>query len=121
MAKKWEKSPQELIEKFYKVMENFPEVELRKMFGYPCAFLNGNMCVGLHESSLIVRLEEEDRSGALEQNLGTIFAPMKGRVMKEYVSLAQSILQSEEQLTDFVKKSLEYVQTLPPKIKKKRS
>lgn len=113
--KKWKKSPQELVDVFYEMMNQFPDAELRKMFGYPCAFLNGNMFVGLHEGNLVVRLGSEDRQEALDKNLGDIFAPMQGRVMKEYVALSQEIIHSRKQLKGFISKSLDFVKALPVK------
>jgi TfoX/Sxy family transcriptional regulator of competence genes len=110
----WEKSSDNLITTFYEVMQFFPEAELRKMFGYPCAFFQGNMFVGLHEQRLVVRLDAKTRETALEQNQGTIFAPMN-RVMKEYIALTPENINSSTRLKDFINQSLCYVRTLPPK------
>lgn len=115
--RKWEKSPQELVDQFYEAMEAFPQVELRKMFGYPCAFLHGNMVVGLHESNLAVRLPPAEREEALKKGYGAIFAPLKGRVMKEYVALAPNLIADPKRLLEFVAKSIRYGETLPPKAK----
>lgn len=121
MAKrKWKKSPEELIDLFYSVMESFPQVELRKMFGYPCAFYNGNMLVGLHEDHMIVRLKPSDLKKAFETHAGSPFAPMEGRVMKEYAALEKEILADPEKVAFYVEKSIAYVKTLPPKVKKSR-
>ncbi len=43
MDSAWKKAPQENIDFFNDVLEKHPEVEKRKMFGYPCAFMGGNM------------------------------------------------------------------------------
>lgn len=119
MKKKvWEKSPEELIEQFYSIMELFPEAELRKMFGYPCAFLNGNMFCGLHENNMILRLSLQDREKALENQLGNIFAPMAGRILKEYIALSEAVLSDKKELNSIFKKSFNYVKSLPLKIKK---
>ncbi len=114
----WEKSPQYLIDNFYAIMQLFPEAELRKMFGYPCAFFNGNMFVGLHESNLAVRLNAKDREKALQEQWGYIFAPIAGRIMKEYVALAEKVISNEDALHKVIEKSFAYVQTLPIKLKK---
>lgn len=119
--KTWEKSPEKLVACFYSVMESFPDAELRKMFGYPCAFFNGNMFVGLHESNMAVRLSPTDRERALQEKWGRVFAPMAGRVMKEYVALSDLIINDEADLYKVIEKSFCYVKTLPikaPKCKK---
>jgi len=53
---KWRKSLTQLVDLFVAVLPDQPNVERRQMFGYPCAFVNGNMFTGLHQGSLIVRL-----------------------------------------------------------------
>lgn len=116
--KTWEKSPESLVRRFYEMMEFFPQAELRKMFSYPCAFLNGNMCVGLHESNMAVRLDPESRERALQEGWGNIFAPMAGRVMKEYVALSETTINNPKELHKIIKKSFDYVATLEPKVKK---
>lgn len=113
----WEKSPEKLIQTFYEVMQNFPEAELRKMFGYPCAFLNGNMFVGLHQSNFAVRLSPKNRQEALDQNHGKVFAPMKDRVMKEYVALEDFIINDPNALKQYIEKSFHYAEKLPDKKK----
>ena len=116
--KTWEKSPQKLIDSFYCVMESFPDAELRKMFGYPCAFFNGNMFVGLHENNIAVRLSIKDREEALHEGWGKVFAPMADRIMKEYVVLSEVLLENLDRPREVVEKSFSYVQTLPVKAKK---
>jgi TfoX/Sxy family transcriptional regulator of competence genes len=117
----WEKSPQKLIDSFYHVMESFPDAELRKMFGYPCAFFNGNMFVGLHEDNLAVRLDVEEREKALQEGWGNVFAPMAGRVMKEYVALSEEMINSKDDLREVIEKSFNYVKTIPARIKKEKT
>lgn len=116
--RKWKKSPEPLVEAFFEVMNEFPDIELRKMFGYPCAFLNGNMCVGLHEDNMAVRISAAFRDEALQKKIGFIFAPMNGRVMKEYIALAPEILADRSKLRAIISTSLEYVKTLPKKTPK---
>lgn len=119
--KTWEKSPSKLVDSFYHVMEAFPDAELRKMFGYPCAFFNGNMFVGLHESNMAVRLDAESREKALQEGWGCIFAPMAGRVMKEYVALSEEMINNKDALREIITKSFSYVKTIPAKVPKEKT
>jgi TfoX/Sxy family transcriptional regulator of competence genes len=57
----WTKSPQSLIDLFDKSVPPSATVSRRKMFGYPAAFANGNLFIGLHQNDFIVRVSEEDR------------------------------------------------------------
>jgi hypothetical protein len=46
MKMSWRKSPDALVEKFSQIVPPDPRVERRKMFGYPAAFVGGNMFIG---------------------------------------------------------------------------
>jgi len=46
----WRKSPQHLIETFNSVVPG-PPVVPRKMFGYPAAFVNGNLFMSLFQTA----------------------------------------------------------------------
>ncbi|MBM3482161.1 MAG: TfoX/Sxy family protein [Alphaproteobacteria bacterium] len=113
----WRKSPPELIAFFDKVLPDDPRVDRRKMFGYPCAFTTGGqMFIGLHQENLIVRLAEADRAKLLKEPGASIFEPMPGRQMKEYVSLPQAMLSGDPSKTrPWVVRALDYAASLPPK------
>ena len=48
------KSPPELVERFAAVMDRYPDAERKKMFGYPAAFVGGNMATGLFAEQWVV-------------------------------------------------------------------
>lgn len=79
---KFEKAPPWLVEFFAAQMEGVP-ADTRKMFGYPCAFVNGQMFTGLFGSTMIVRLPEEGRAELLAIEGAKGFDPMGGRPMRE--------------------------------------
>lgn len=116
----WKKSSPELIDAFYQALEGNPLLEMRKMFGYPCTFINGNMCTGLHEENWIVRLCEEDREILQSQYGAKPFAPMKGRVMREYLALPEEVKNTPSLLQKWLKKSIDFTSSLPLKLPKKK-
>ena len=94
MAKKraapvWRKSPDDLIALFHAALPDDPRIERRKMFGYPCAFVAGNLFTGLHQENVIVRLAERDRVAAIGKQGARLFEPMSGRPMREYIVLPE--------------------------------
>ena len=113
----WRKSPPELLATFDEVAPG-PPVELRKMFGYPCAFVNGNLFLGLHQENMILRLPDE-----LRQKIrgATPFEPMPGRRMREYVVLPDWLLADRRKLRQWVGRSLDYAARLPPKKRKAKA
>ena|SRR5579863_5479755 len=115
---KMKKSPPELVEFFGRLADGFPKGEQRKLFGYPCLFVKGNMTSGLFQDSLFLRLSEKDRETFLKQKGSTVFAPMQGRPMREYVVAPPALLKSPAKLMVWLNKSVAYAETLPTKKKK---
>ena len=113
----WTKAPDSLVIRFADAIERLPTVEARKMFGYPAAFVNGNMFAGLFQSHMIVRLPEDDRrrSGA------PAFEPMLGRPMREYVVVPPDVLGSSTALDEWLRKAHGFAASLPPKTAAKRA
>jgi TfoX/Sxy family transcriptional regulator of competence genes len=116
----FEKPPPYMVELFDSILPLDSRVERRKMFGSPCGFVNGNMFCGLFEKSMFLRLSEADRAEAIDKLDTTLFDPMKGRPMREYVTLPDDLLEDEAQLDDWMGHALAYAGGLPPKEKKPR-
>jgi TfoX/Sxy family transcriptional regulator of competence genes len=110
----WEKSPEALVERFGHVLDRFPEAQRRKMFGYPAAFIGGNMVTGLHQQDWVVRLSEEDQRAARAAGAET-FEPMAGRPMKAFVKLPSVVLEDDEALADWVGRAVANGRSMPPK------
>ena len=85
------------------------------MFGYPAAFVNGNMFSSLFQSSMILRLSELDRAACASQFGARLFEPMPGRPMREYVEVPPQILKSPTLLDTWLRKARDYAAALPPK------
>lgn len=112
---KFTKSPPEMVELFEAVVPGPPAVR-RSMFGYPAAFLNGNMFMGLHQDAMILRLGPGAET-LLKLPGARVFEPMPGRPMREYVVIPPSLHAEHDGLRKWVAKSLEYAHTLKPKEK----
>lgn len=117
---KWRKSPADLIDLFVSVLPDAPNVERRQMFGYPCAFVNGNMFTGLHQEALIVRLSEEHRKRLIDEAGARQFEPIPGRPMREYVALPAAVLEDKQKLIDIIASAREFAASLPPRVKNPR-
>jgi TfoX/Sxy family transcriptional regulator of competence genes len=118
---KWDKATPELLALFDRVLPKDPIVERRKMFGFPCGFVNGNLFVGCHGSSTIMfRLSPEDRQAFLALEGASLFEPMPGRPMKEYVAAPEWMMAHERVLVEWIEKALAFAASMPPKEKKAR-
>lgn len=116
---KWIKASEKIIETFEKIIPDLQGVEKRKMFGYPVTFINGNMFMGVHGNSIILRLSDNDRKEFLKLKSAKQFEPMPGRPMKEYVVIPEWMFDDKFIINSWTEKSFEYVSGLPLKLKGK--
>lgn len=86
----------------------------KKMFGGVGFLLGGNMCVGVWEDSLIVRVGPEQYHNALQQPLVREF-DITGRAMTGWVLVAPEGIADDDQLQEWVECAVAFVRTLPAK------
>ena len=113
----WTKSPPSLIELFDMSVPSAASITRRKMFGYPAAFANGNLFVGLHQNDFIIRLSEKDRARFSAEFGERRFEPMPGRPMREYVRLPEELLADPRRRASWIDLSLRYAEAIAPKAK----
>lgn len=114
---KWEKSPEALVQLLDRVLPEGPNIERRKMFGYPCAFVNGNMFAGLFATQMFVRLPAEERLSMMADQDAKALEPMPGRPMKDYIVVPAALMTRETALKELVARALTFGSGLAPKIK----
>jgi TfoX/Sxy family transcriptional regulator of competence genes len=85
------------------------------MFGYPCAFVNGNMFAGLFQTGLFVRVAEPERQELLHVKGATRFEPLPGRVMREYVTAPAGMVHRPRLAAEWVRRAFAYASSLPAK------
>lgn len=98
-----------------------PRVEIRPMFGNVAAFLNGHMFAGVLGDTVFVRLEAVDREEFLRGSGSATFEPVKGRPMREYVTLPAAWGRDEARARSWIERSIAWVATFPPKKVTKRT
>ena len=110
----------ETIDLYDKLIKTMPKLE-RKGAANPYTSLNGNMFTLLHQSrTLAIRLPEQVRDKFLKKYKTTLFEAY-GAVMKEYVTVPDSLLQKTAELKKYLLLSYEHAKTLKPKPTKKKS
>ena len=113
------KSPPELVERFGRVLDRHPEATRKQMFGYPAAFVGGNMATGLFADRWIVRLAGEELEGASTRG-GEAFEPMPGRPMKGFVAVPAEDVADDSRIDDWVSRGLATAAAMPAKEPKAR-
>jgi hypothetical protein len=115
----WEKSSAELVALFAELAPKAPGVTQKKMFGWPCCFVNGNLFAGLHKESMIFRLSDDDRLAFLRLDGAADFEPMPGRKMKGYATLRNPMRWDRRELARWIERAMGYTRSLPAKNKVK--
>ena len=113
----WRKPEAEMADRFHEAAAGIEGLDIRRMFGFPAGFIGGNMAVGLHQDTLIVRLPEDERRERLEQGWHQ-FEPMPGRPMREYLALPEAVAADATEARRWMERAAAYVRTLPPKAPK---
>jgi hypothetical protein len=110
----FEKSPPELVDRFAAVLDRYPDAERKKMFGYPAAFVGGNMATGLFAEHWVVRLPDDQIDAAKATGAGA-FEPMPGRPMKAFVVIPASDVADDEAIGRWVERGMAHAASLPAK------
>jgi hypothetical protein len=103
-----------------KLLATNPKIE-RKGAANPYTSLNGHMFTYLNPSgTLALRLPEKEREEFLKKYKTTLFEAY-GAVMKEYVTVPDSLLKNTKVLQQYLDMSIDYIKTLKPKATKKKA
>ena len=112
--------PREKLALYDKLIESHPEIE-RKGVTSPYTSANGHMFSYLSKTgSMGLRLPKGEREVFLEKYKTTLFE-QHGAVMKEYVTVPDSLLQNTKELKKYLDISYTYIKTLKPKPSKKKA
>lgn len=86
----------------------------KKMFGGICFLLHGNMACGIIKDDLIVRVGPQNYAEALKKACTRQF-DITGKPMKGWVMVSGKWLQSDDELTEWVRRGVNFALSLPSK------
>ena len=86
----------------------------KKMFGGLAFLLSGNMCCGVHQRELIVRLDPAMASAVLVEPHTRIF-DLSGRPMKGWILVESAGLAEDPALAKWLRLATKYAASLPKK------
>ena len=110
----WPKPSIESMELLDRHVSRF-KTERKKMFGFPCYFVHGNMFAGTFSNTLFARFSVQDRDQLSQEGLGDYFEPVPGHKMIEYRTFSKKLLKNPDALDAWLDKSYSYVSSLRPK------
>ncbi len=103
-----------LAHRLAEALADQPELVETRMFGGFGYLLNGNMCVGIHKDTLIIRIGVERATCVLkEPNVRPM--DLTGRVMKGWATIEPAAMSEDEDLLRYAHYAIDFVKTLPPK------
>jgi hypothetical protein len=104
----------DLEQKIDRLLERPERFEKKKMFGGVCYLLRGNMALGIHKQSLIIRTSPEQAAEMLENGPARPF-DITGRPMKGWLMFSPDKISSDQHLRELLDISLSFVHSLPDK------
>jgi TfoX/Sxy family transcriptional regulator of competence genes len=103
-----------LAERIRESLEGQPSISEKKMFGGLAFLLCGNMCVGVVNDELMVRVGPDAYNEALAQPHARRM-DFTGRPMKGFVFVACEGFESDEDLESWIQRGVEFAISLPGK------
>lgn len=111
-------SDQQLVNRLTRLLSDKPGVTPRQMFGGTCFMLNGNMCVGVRNKSLMLRVgSQQMETLAVEPHVKPM--DLTGKVMRGWAEVQPDGLRRDKDLLRYLEKALTFVATLPVKAEKR--
>ncbi|MCB0129080.1 MAG: TfoX/Sxy family protein [Caldilineaceae bacterium] len=105
---------EELAQRVRVVLQDELGVREQKMFGGLCFMLRGNMCCGIVQDRLMLRVGTEQYAAALERpyahKMDFTGRPMKGMIYVDGEGVA-----TDEALVDWMRWGVNFAGSLPPK------
>jgi TfoX/Sxy family transcriptional regulator of competence genes len=96
------------------IVDSWPHITTKKMFGGVCYLLNGNMLGGVYQDYLICRLGAAEAAQALEKPYVKPF-DISGRPMKGWVMVAMTALGTPSRLVQWLESAKAFTERLPAK------
>ena len=97
-----------------KALQGVEGIAERKMFGGLSFMLGGNMCCGIANSDRVVRVGPDGYEDALEQPHARVM-DFTGRPLRGMVYVAPAGYETDEALTEWASRGVEYARSLPAK------
>jgi TfoX/Sxy family transcriptional regulator of competence genes len=106
---------EDLANRLRELLADEDAITEKKMFGGLAFLLCGNMSVSASRNGgLLVRIDPADTDAALARPHVTMMK-IGGRTMDGWITVAPEGLKTRRQLAAWVKRSVAFVKTLPPK------
>ena len=103
-----------IAERLRDVLADTQNVTEKNMFGGIAFLVNGHMCCGVTNETLMVRVGAKNYESALARAHARTM-DFTGKPLRGFVYVAAAGLETDDGLASWVRLSLDFVTTLPPK------
>jgi len=103
-----------LAQRVHNLLKRQQGFSQRKMFGGLCFMLHGNMCCGITQNELMLRLGEINAQKALEMPYTRVM-DFTGKPLKSMIFVEQPGFKEDDDLKYWVSQAVKFVKSLPPK------
>ncbi len=110
---------EDTAERVRTILSKYDGITEKKMFGGLCFMMDGNMVCGvggITKEGMLSRVNQVD-SELLLRKPGVKPMVMRGKVMKGFLYVDESVLKDEKDLEKWIGLSIDFVKTLPKKKK----
>lgn len=105
---------EKVAERLRQALKRRRGISERKMFGGIAFLLNGNMCCGVNNTDIMLRLVKDGAEKALSER-HTRVMDFTGTPLSTMVYLRPAGYRKDEDLVRWLKRAIDYAKTLPPK------
>lgn len=105
---------EEISARIYRLLRHRKGLTGKKMFGGFAYLLHGNLCCGVREDYLILRVGLDAYPQMLQDPLIREFSPT-GRIMRGWVVVEQAGFEEEDDLRRLITQAVDFTTSLPPK------
>ena len=110
----------DLVHLFQDLIPHAPNIAQRKMFGFLCAFVNGNLFAGISQQSLMFRLTPAHYEAFLRQEGAARLEPRPGYFSKSFVVFQDPLSVADDVLAMWMQRALAFASRMPPKEKRRK-
>ncbi|KJZ15349.1 MAG: TfoX/Sxy family protein [Marinomonas sp.] len=104
-----------LVQRIKAIFDPSLEFQEKEMFGGYCFLFNRHMCIGVIGNSLLARIGPEHYAKSLAKNYVKQF-DFVGRPMADVVCVEAELIESDEELKQWLDMSFAFVKSLPAKV-----
>jgi len=105
---------EEISSRIYRLLRHRKELTGKKMFGGFAYLLHGNLCCGVRDDYLILRVGPEAYSQLIQSPHTREFAPT-GKAMRGWVVVDHEGFEGEDDLRRLIDQAVDFTLSLPPK------